>query len=68
MDIESHSSLNEAEIDTKEEQLKTQGYRLAQNRNNLHPYEYFRNEWSGSVNTFYGSKKFEITWCRPNAT
>ena len=65
MNIETNSSLKKTEIDSKEAQLKTQGYRIAHNKNDLQPYEYVRSEWSGSVNSFNGLKNFQITWCKP---
>ena len=65
MNMETNSSLNKAEIDAKEIQLKINGYRIAYNKNDLQPYEYVRSEWSGSVNSFNGPKNFQITWCKP---
>lgn len=65
MKIESHVSLKKSDIDTKEAQLIAEGYRMVGASSKLQPYQYFRNEWSGTADSFEGPKNFQIKWCKP---
>jgi hypothetical protein len=55
-------STNINEINAKENELLAKGYREVNKFKQLEPYEYFKNQWSGSEDSFHGSEHFQITW------
>lgn len=65
MNISERTSSNKAEIDEIETRLKTQGYKQVAATQKLKPYEYYRNEFSGTAKSFEGSLNYHIEWCKP---
>ena len=65
MSIESHTSGNRAEIDAIETKLMAQGYGQVAASQKLKPYEYYRNEYSGTPKSFEGPQNYRIEWCKP---
>lgn len=52
------------EIQEIESDLLRKGYRLVNktNTSNLEPYEYVKNQWSGTQDSFEGPVHYEIFW------
>lgn len=66
MNTESRVSTNKAEIDRIETELKANGYRQVLRGTKLQPYQYFRNEWTGTASSFEGLRNYQIKWCKPS--
>ena len=64
MNLKSILTDNETEVRKIELDLKARNYHLVEKTNEwrLKPYEYIKNIWSGSPNSFGSSTYYTITW------
>lgn len=64
MHITKHRTGTEIEISQQEAQLQAKGYRQSNNTNekDLSPFEYIKTSYSGSVDSFEGTTKYQLTW------
>jgi hypothetical protein len=59
---------SKAEAIACESDLRAKGYNLVRktNEKDLLPYEYTKNEWSGTSKSFEGPTHYVITWYTPD--